>query len=139
MTLEGNSSHLRLAVERNFPFNTCHLHLLQHQPALRPGTESNRPQGKPDTSMLHPQIPLGDRAAHTGGDQITSHTSSPNTKTLPPSTQKPLPEDKRHVNRYVDAPGTATQVSKTLVSAASCTVNSVTLGKSTVGKERNKA
>lgn len=81
MTLEGNSSHLRLAGERNFPFNTGHLHLLQLQPALRPGTESNRPQGKPDTSMLHPQIPLGDRAAHTGGDQITSHPSSPRHKT----------------------------------------------------------
>ena len=80
MTLEGNSSHLRLVVERNFPFNTCHLHLLQHQLALRPGTESNRPQEKPDTSMLHPQIPLGDGAAHTGGDQITSHPSSPHQK-----------------------------------------------------------
>lgn len=78
--------------------------------------------------MVHPQILLGDGAAHNGEVQITNH--------LPFPTKKWLPEDKRHVNRYVDAPGTAAQVSKTLVSAASCTVNSVTLGKSTVVKEK---
>lgn len=82
MTLEGNSSYLRLVGERNFPLDYCHLHLLQHQLALRPGTEPNRPQGKPDASMVHPQIPLGDEAAHTGGNQITSHPSSPHQKNI---------------------------------------------------------
>jgi len=63
----------------------------------------------------------------------------PKLKAILPAVTKKLPEGTRHVKRYVDAPGTAIQVSKTLVSAASCTVNSVTLGKSTVGKDRNKA
>jgi len=55
---------------------------------------------------------------------------------LPFPTTQILPEDKRHVSIYVDTPGTAAQVSKTLVSAASWRVNSVTLGKSTVRKEK---
>lgn len=128
MILEGINSHLRLVLERNFPFITHPLHLQLHQLALRPNTELNTPQGKPDLAMVHPQILLGDGATQDGGFQITNH--------LPFPTKKRLPEDKRHVNRYVDASGTAAQVSKTLVSAASCTVNAVTLGKSTVGKEK---
>lgn len=50
-----------------------------------------------------------------------------------------LPEDNPHVSKYWDAPGTASQDNKTLESAASCTMNSVTLGKSTVGKARDEA
>lgn len=41
-------------------------------------------------------------------------------------------EDNPHVSKYRDAPGTAPQDNKMLESAASCTVNPITLGKSKV-------
>lgn len=109
--LEGNISHSRLVVERSFPFKT----------------ESKRPHvHAPSPNLL--------------GWQGSSHRRRPNYKPpfLPPPKQK-LPDDKHHVNRYMDTPGTAVQVNKMLESPACCTVNSVTLGKSTVRDEINKS
>lgn len=77
MILEGINSHLRLVLERNFPFITNPLHLLLHQMALRPNTELNTPQGKPDLVMVHPQILLDDGATQDGGFQITNRLPFP--------------------------------------------------------------